>query len=55
MKGLVLMRDNSCSKFCFDVEDNLFRHRILNDNTCFFFKERNIAKNDDGNSQVWHT
>ena len=45
MKGLLLMTDDSCNKF---------GYRILNDNT-FFFKERNIAKNDNGNSQVWHT
>ena len=38
MKGLLLMTDDSCNKF---------RYRILNNNT-FFFKERNIAKNDNG-------
>ena len=47
MKGLILMADNSCNKF---------RYRILNDNTFFFFfNDRNIAKNDNGSSQVWHT
>ena len=40
MKGLVLMTDNSCSKFRFSVEDNLFRHQILNDSTFFFFKKK---------------
>ena len=43
MKGLLLMTDNSCNKF---------RYRILNDNTFFFLKERNIAKNDNGSPQV---
>ena len=33
MKGLVLMTDNSCNKFRFVVEDNLFPHQILNDRT----------------------
>ena len=46
MKGLLLMADDSCNKF---------RYRILNDNTFFFLKKRNIAKNDNGSSQVWHT
>ena len=55
MKGLELRTDNSCNKFRFSAEDNLFRHQILNDSTRFFFKERNTAKNDNGSSQVWHT
>ena len=38
MNGLALMTDYSCNKFCFDVEDNLFHHRILNDSFfCFDF------------------
>ena len=39
MNGLVLMTDNSCDKFHFCVEDNWFRHRILNDSTFFLKKE----------------
>ena len=41
MKGLVLMTDNSCNKFCFGVEDNLFRHRILNN---IFLKKEILLK-----------
>ena len=37
MNGLALMTDYSCNKFRFDVEENLFHHRILNDSTFFFF------------------
>ena len=39
MKGLLLITDNSCNKFRFGVEDNLFRHKILNGNTVFLKKE----------------
>ena len=51
--GLVLMTDNSCNKFRFGVEDNLFCHQTLNDSTSFY-KHRNIAKNDNSNSEIWH-
>ena len=54
MEGLVLTTDNSCNKFRFGVEKILFRHRMLNDNTLKKQKEKNIAKNDNGSSQVWH-
>ena len=39
MKGFVLMTDNSCSKFRYGIEDNLFRHQILNESTSFLRKD----------------
>ena len=39
MNGLVLMTDNSRDKFRFCVEDNWFRHIIINDSTFFLKKE----------------
>ena len=52
MQGLVLMTDYSCKTFHFGVEHNLFCLRILNDST-FFLKEGNIARNDYNCLLVW--